>query len=102
MKKEKLSFLAAARSFFFQNYPERSAFARFGIFYKDLAFVKLFDDALRQAEAQSPAAFFGGKPWFKYLVDVLRGDALARIGYIYIYIVGVFPDVYCDRSPAFH
>src|SRR5882762_6916276 len=94
--------LQAGAYLFLQYNSERSSFSRFGVLYKYLSLVKLFDNAFRQAEAQSPSALFGGEPGFKYMVEVLRRDALACIGYIYIYIVGVFPDVNSDRSPAFH
>ena len=40
----------------------------------------LLDDSFAEAEAQSPAAFFGGEAWVEDLAEIFAGNAFAVIG----------------------
>ena len=59
----------------------------------------LLDNPLGEAQAQAPAALFGGKAGFENLLDIHGGNALARISHINLDLLFMLPD--SDRNLSF-
>src|SRR6202020_1505350 len=87
---------------FLQHDAERRSLAQFRMPDKKLPLMILLDNALREAEPQTPATLLGGESRLEHLLQLAAGDALARVRDVDQYSLLPFCDDNCNSALSFH